>query len=82
MDSKKAYMLRTGLGMLNTNLLRKQLMCIPIVFKGILDMDPFASLEEVTQGLSKSLHYASINAFLHIIVSNAPICDIATQNSW
>ena len=52
------------------------------VYKGMLDTDPFVSLEEVTQGLSKSLHYASINAFLHIIGSSASICDRDTQNSW
>ena len=36
----------------------------------MLDFDPFASLDEVTQGLSKSLHKLATSAFSHTM--NAP----------
>ena len=40
------------------------------VYNGKLDMDPFAPLEEVTQGMLKSLHKPATNAFTHT-TSNA-----------
>ena len=42
-------MIRTELGMLNTNLLRRQLLSIVVEYSAKLDMDPFPLLEEVTQ---------------------------------
>ena len=45
------------------------------IYSGMRDLDPFAPLEEVTQGftkgLSKPLHKAATNAFPHTI-GNAP----------
>ena len=41
------------------------------VYNEMLDLDPFAPLDEVTQGLSKWLHKAATNAFPHTM-ANAP----------
>ena len=38
----------------------------------MLDLDPFASLENGTQGLSKSLYYGATNAVPHSISESAP----------
>ena len=35
------------------------------VYNGMLDLDLFAPLEELTQGLSNSLHKVATNAFPH-----------------
>ena len=76
------YMRRTGLGMLNTNLFDLTIDVYGYgMYNGMLDLDPFASLEEVSQGLSKSLHYAATNAFLHSTIRNALVHGRATQNS-
>ena len=48
------------------NVLERQLMCSFGQSNIILDLDPIASLGEVTQGFSKSLHYLGIHAFLHM----------------
>ena len=52
------------------------------VYNGMLDLDPFGCLKGITQGLSKSLHYAATLAFPHSIVGNAPMHCGTTQNSW
>ena len=44
----------------------------------MLDLDPFAPLEDVTQGFSKPLHRAATNAFPH----TAPKLGRAIQNNW
>ena len=51
------------------------------VYNGMLDLDPFAPLDEVTQGLSKSLHKAATNAFPHT-TANPPKLGRVIQNSW
>ena len=51
------------------------------VYNGMLDLDPFVSLEEITHGLSKSLHKAATNAFSHS-TGNAPKLGRVIQNSW
>ena len=51
------------------------------VYNGMLDLDPFVPLEELTQGLSKSLHKATTNAFPHTM-GNAPKLGRVIQNSW
>ena len=50
------------------------------VYNGMLDLDPFAPLEELTQGLSKSLHKAATNAFTHTM-DNPPKLGRVIQNS-
>ena len=40
----------------------------------MINLDSFASLEEVTQGLSKSLHYAATNGFPDTTVGNVCPC--------
>ena len=47
----------------------------------MLDLDPFAPLDEVTQGLSKSLHKAATNAFPHT-TANPPKLGRVIQTSW
>ena len=42
------------------------------VHNDMVDLDPFASLEDVTQGLSTSLHFVATNSFAHTIVGNIP----------
>ena len=42
-----------------------------VEYNGVLDLDPFAPLDEVTQGYSKSLHKTDTNAFPHT-AGNAP----------
>ena len=51
--------------MLDTNLLMRQWMYIIVeyIFDGMVDFDPSSYLEEVTQGLAKSLLFAATNAF-------------------
>ena len=51
------------------------------VYDGMLDLDPFAPLDEVTQGLPKSLHKAAKNAFPNTM-ANAPKLGRVIQNSW
>ena len=51
------------------------------MYNGMPDLDPFASLEEVSQGLWKSLCYAATNAFLHSTIGNAPMHGKVTINS-
>ena len=48
------YMLRRA-DWLSTNILERQLMCLVLeyIMNGMLNLDPFAPLDEVTQGLSK-----------------------------
>ena len=41
------------------------------VYNAMLDLDPFSPLDDVTQGLSKSLHKAATNVFSHT-TANAP----------
>ena len=43
------------------------------VYNGMLDLDRFTPLDEVAQGLSKSLHKVATNAFPHT-TANAPKC--------
>ena len=47
----------------------------------MLDLDPFTPLDEVTQGLPKSLHKAATNAYPHI-TTNAPKLGRVVHNSW
>ena len=63
------------LPMLDTNLLMRQWMYIIVeyIFDGMVDFDPSSYLEEVTQGLAKSLLFAATNAFLHTKVDIAPL---------
>ena len=42
-----------------------------VEYNGMLDLDSFTALEEVTQGYLKSLHKTATNAFPHT-VGNAP----------
>ena len=51
------------------------------IYNGMLDLDPFAPLEELTQGLSKSLHKAATKAFPHT-TANPPKLDRVIQNNW
>ena len=37
----------------------------------MVNLDPFASLEDVTQALTKSLHFVATNSFTHAMVGNA-----------
>ena len=48
------------------------------VYNGMLDLDPFTPLDEVTEGLSKSLHKAATNAFPHTM-ANPPKLDSSTK---
>ena len=52
------------------------------VYNGMLDLDPSASLEEIRQGLPKSLQYAATKASPHNVVVNAPMHGRTTQKSW
>ena len=45
------------------------------IYNGILDLDPFAPLGEVTQGLSKLMHKAATNAFTNTM-GNGPLVDL------
>ena len=40
------------------------------VYNGMLDLDPFAPLDEVTQGLSKLLYKAATNVFPHTPIAS------------
>ena len=51
------------------------------VYYGMLDLDHFALLDEVTQGLSKSLHKAATNTFPHT-AAYPPKFGRVIQNSW
>ena len=51
------------------------------VYDGMLDLDPFAPLDELTQGLSSSLHKAATNAFPHTTANPPPKLDRVIQNS-
>ena len=51
------------------------------VYNGMLDLDPFAPLEELTQGLSNSLHKAAANAFPHTTADPSKLGRVI-QNSW
>ena len=51
------------------------------VYNGMLYLDPFAPLEEVTQGFSKQLHKAARNTFCHTI-GNAPTPCRVMRDSW
>ena len=50
------------------------------VYNRMLHLDPFAPLDEATQGLSKTLHKEATNAFLHT-TGNAPILGRVIQTS-
>ena len=47
----------------------------------MLDLDPFIPLQEVTEGWSRSLHRAAMNAFPHT-TSNASKPGGVIKNSW
>ena len=51
------------------------------VYNDMLDLDPFAPLEELTQGLSNSLHKAAANAFPHTTADPSKLGRVI-QNSW
>ena len=65
-------MLRMGLCMLNTNFLETNL--VHIIVKHIMACLICGFLEVVTQGLSKSLHYAATNGFPDTTVGNVCPC--------
>ena len=50
------------------------------VYNGMLDVDPFTPLVEVTQGLSKSLHKSAPTAFPHTM-GNTPKLGRVIRNS-
>ena len=76
------YMLWMGFGMLNANLFGKPLMCIIMECVRHGWFGTFLIPREVIQGLSKSLHHATTNAFPCITASNALIHGRATENCW
>ena len=39
----------------------------------MVNLDPFAYLEEVTQALTTSLYFVATNSITHTMVGNAPI---------